>query len=395
MSFGRMFAVFRKELRQLARDKLTFGMIVGIPTLQLLLFGFAINMDIRHLPAALMDEADTWRSRELVAELASSQVLEFTHRVSTPQDIDDLLRTGKIEAAVVIPADFENRLETGDRAVWQVLVDGEVLHFSSDAARKRTGIEAGDRAVWQGLVDGADQSVQAAARQLAAFPLASLRGSARSADVRPVEIVNFYNPERRAQINTVPGLIGVILTMTMTIFTGMAIVRERERGNMEMLIATPLSPLELTVGKVMPYVFIGLVQVSLILLLGWFVFQVPVRGALLDVYLAASIYIIATLCLGILISTLARTQFQAMQMAFFLFLPQILLSGFMFPYDGMPRVAQWIAEIFPLTHFLRLIRGVMLRGASLGELWQEMAALAVLIVVILAAAARRFRKSLD
>ena len=365
MSFGRMFAVFRKELRQLARDKLTFGMIVGIPTLQLLLFGFAINMDIRHLPAALMDEADTWRSRELVAELAASQVLEFTHRVSTPQDIDDLLRTGKIEAAVVIPADFENRLETGDRAVWQV------------------------------LVDGADQSVQAAARQLAAFPLASLRGSARSADVRPVEIVNFYNPERRAQINTVPGLIGVILTMTMTIFTGMAIVRERERGNMEMLIATPLSPLELTVGKVMPYVFIGLVQVSLILLLGWFVFQVPVRGALLDVYLAASIYIIATLCLGILISTLARTQFQAMQMAFFLFLPQILLSGFMFPYDGMPRVAQWIAEIFPLTHFLRLIRGVMLRGASLGELWQEMAALAVLIVVILAAAARRFRKSLD
>jgi len=365
MSFGRMLAVFRKELRQLARDKLTFGMIVGIPTLQLLLFGFAINMDIRHLPAALMDEADTWRSRELVAELASSQVLEFTHRVSTPQAIDDLLRTGKVEAAVVIPADFENRLETGDRAVWQV------------------------------LVDGADQSVQAAARQLAAFPLASLRGSARSADVRPVEIVNFYNPERRAQINTVPGLIGVILTMTMTIFTGMAIVRERERGNMEMLIATPLSPLELTVGKVMPYVFIGLVQVSLILLLGWFVFQVPVRGALLDVYLAASIYIIATLCLGILISTLARTQFQAMQMAFFLFLPQILLSGFMFPYDGMPRVAQWIAEIFPLTHFLRLIRGVMLRGASLGELWQEMAALAVLIVVILAAAARRFRKSLD
>lgn len=365
MSFGRMLAVFRKELRQLARDKLTFGMIVGIPTLQLLLFGFAINMDIRHLPAALMDEADTWRSRELVAELAASQVLEFTHRVSTPQDIDDLLRTGKIEAAVVIPADFENRLETGDRAVWQV------------------------------LVDGADQSVQSAARQLAAFPLASLRGSTRSADVRPVEIVNFYNPERRAQINTVPGLIGVILTMTMTIFTGMAIVRERERGNMEMLIATPLSPLELTVGKVMPYVFIGLVQVSLILLLGWFVFQVPVRGALLDVYLAASIYIIATLCLGILISTLARTQFQAMQMAFFLFLPQILLSGFMFPYDGMPRVAQWIAEVFPLTHFLRLIRGVMLRGASLGELWQEMAALAVLIVVILAAAARRFRKSLD
>lgn len=365
MTLLRLFAVFRKELRQLSRDKLTFAMIIGIPTLQLLLFGFAINMDIRHLPAAVMDEANTWRSRELIAELASSQVLEFSHRVASPQQIDDLLRTGKIEAAVVIPADFENRLETGDRAVWQV------------------------------MVDGADQSVQAAARQLAAFPLESLRGSSRGPAVRPVEIVNFYNPERRAQINTVPGLIGVILTMTMTIFTGMAIVRERERGNMEMLIATPLSPLELTVGKVLPYVFIGLVQVTLILLLGWYVFQVPVRGSLLDVYLAASIYIIATLCLGIFISTLARTQFQAMQMAFFLFLPQILLSGFMFPYDGMPRAAQWIAEIFPLTHFLRLIRGVMLRGANLAELWQEIAALLVLIVAILAVAARRFRKSLD
>ena len=384
MSFGRMFAVFRKELRQLARDKLTFGMIVGIPTLQLLLFGFAINMDIRHLPAALMDEADTWRSRELVAELASSQVLEFTHRVTTPQAIDTL-RTNLLAAMEGLPTSpLAGRAEGGSGPAATATPPGA----SGPAPGTATPAPA------EAAAEEAEAELPPA-RQLAAFPLASLRGSTRSADVRPVEIVNFYNPERRAQINTVPGLIGVILTMTMTIFTGMAIVRERERGNMEMLIATPLSPLELTVGKVMPYVFIGLVQVSLILLLGWFVFQVPVRGALLDVYLAASIYIIATLCLGILISTLARTQFQAMQMAFFLFLPQILLSGFMFPYDGMPRVAQWIAEIFPLTHFLRLIRGVMLRGASLGELWQEMAALAVLIVVILAAAARRFRKSLD
>ncbi len=210
-----------------------------------------------------------------------------------------------------------------------------------------------------------------------------------------VEIVNLYNPQRRAPMNTVPGLIGVILAMTMVIFTAMAIVRERERGNMEMLIATPLSPFELTLGKVVPHVGIGLAQVSLILLLGWFVFDVPVRGSLLDVHLVALLCIGAMLMLGVFIPTLARSQFQAMQMALFTFLPQILLSGFMFPYEGMPVAAQWLAEIFPLTHFLRLIRGIMPRDAAIGELWPEMAALAAFVVVMLAVAVRGFRKTLD
>jgi ABC-2 type transport system permease protein len=210
-----------------------------------------------------------------------------------------------------------------------------------------------------------------------------------------VEIVNFYNPERRAPVNTVPGLIGVILTMTMVIFTAMAIVRERERGNMEMLIATPLSSLELTIGKVLPYIAIGLLQVTLILILGRLVFDVPVRGSLTGVYLASLAYISATLALGVLISTLAKTQFQSMQMAFFTFLPQILLSGFMFPFDGMPKAAQWLAEIFPLTHFLRLIRGIMLREANIGEMWSEVAALAAFVVVVMGVAAMRFRKTLD
>jgi ABC-2 type transport system permease protein len=242
--------------------------------------------------------------------------------------------------------------------------------------------------------------VQAAARQLGAFPLASLTYG--SPDERPgaekrsgVEIVNFYNPERRAPVNTVPGLIGVILTMTMVIFTAMAIVRERERGNMEMLIATPLTPLELTIGKVLPYIAIGLVQVTLILILGLLVFDVPVRGSLLGVYVASLAYITATLSLGVLISTLARTQFQSMQMAFFTFLPQILLSGFMFPYDGMPKAAQWLAETFPLTHFLRLIRGLMLREATLVEMWPSLAALGAFVVVVMGIAAMRFRKRLD
>jgi ABC-2 type transport system permease protein len=370
VKLGRLLAVVRKELVQLRRDRLTFAMIVGIPTLQLLLFGFAINLDIRHLPAAVLDEANTAHSRELIAELSSSQVLDFRRSVAAPQEIGDLMRRGEISAAVVIPPDFEARLARPDRPAWQV------------------------------VVDGSDQSVQAAARQLAIFPLNSLDYGAPASGlgtqpVPQVEIVNFYNPERRAPVNTVPGLIGVILTMTMVIFTGMAIVRERERGNMEMLIATPLSSLELTVGKVVPYIAIGLVQVTLILILGLLVFDVPVRGSLIGVYLASLAYISATLALGVLISTLAKTQFQAMQMAFFTFLPQILLSGFMFPFDGMPKAAQWLAEIFPLTHFLRLIRGIMLREAGLGEMWMELAALGAFVVVVMGIAVGRFRKTLD
>jgi len=210
-----------------------------------------------------------------------------------------------------------------------------------------------------------------------------------------VEIVNFYNPGRRAPVNTVPGLIGVILTMTMVLFTAMALVRERERGNLEFLIATPVSPAELTVGKVLPFVGIGLVQVTLVLLLGVVIFHVPIRGSLVDVYVASLIFIIASLALGVFLSTLAKSQFQAMQLAFFTFLPQILLSGFMFPYDGMPRPAQWLAEIFPMTHFMRLIRGIALRAATLAELWPELAALGVFIVVLLGIAIARTRKRLD
>lgn len=369
MNFRRLGAVVVKELKQLRRDRITFGMIVGIPTIQLLLFGFAINMDIRHLPAAVYDQAQTANSRELIAEIGSSQVLDLRRELTAAQQIDDVLRRSEVSAVVVIPADFENRLAHPDRPQWQL------------------------------VVDGADQSVQAAARQMSAFDagrmLRAAPGTGVDDAVNPVEIVNYYNPDRRAPLNTVPGLIGVILTMTMVMFTAMAIVRERERGNLEMLIATPLSPFELTIGKVTPYIGIGLVQVTLILVLGWWVFDVPVRGALLDVYLAALLFIVASLSLGVFISTLAQSQFQAMQLTFFTFLPQILLSGFMFPYDGMPRVAQWLAELFPLTHFLRLIRGVMLRGAALPELWPEMLALLAFIVVMLTIAVRRTSKRLD
>ncbi len=210
-----------------------------------------------------------------------------------------------------------------------------------------------------------------------------------------VEVLNLYNPERRAPVNTVPGLIGVILTMTMVLFTAVALVRERERGNLEMLIATPVSPWELTLGKVLPFIGIGLLQVSLVLLLGRWVFDVPLRGSLLDVYLAAFVFIVASLALGVFLSTLARSQFQAMQLAFFTFLPQILLSGFMFPFAGMPVAAQWLAEVLPMTHFVRLIRGLMLRGATLEELIAELAALGLFALVFLSLAAGRIHKRLD
>jgi ABC-2 type transport system permease protein len=279
--------------------------------------------------------------------------------------MDALLREGKISAALVIPPDFERRLIERDRPPAQI------------------------------VVDGSDQTVQQAVRQLAALPLASLLNPAAPVPQANVEIVNFYNPGRRAPVNTVPGLIGVILTMTMVLFTAMALVRERERGNLEFLIATPVSPTELTVGKVLPFVGIGLIQVTLVLLLGVVVFDVPIRGRLIDVYAASLVFIVASLALGVFLSTLAKSQFQAMQLAFFTFLPQILLSGFMFPYAGMPKPAQWLAEIFPMTHFMRLIRGILLRAATLADLWPELAALGAFIVIVLGVAIARTRKRLD
>jgi ABC-2 type transport system permease protein len=362
VSLRRLGSIVIKELRQLRRDRLTFAMIIGIPTMQLVLFGYAINLDVRNLEAAVFDQADTSRSRELIAGMAATGVVHIGRIASSPQEVDELLRAGEISAALVLPPDFETRLERRDRPAVQI------------------------------VVDGSDQVIQAAARQLAAFPL-DASGWTRSA--AGIEVVNFYNPERRAAVNTVPGLVGVILTMTMVLFTAIALVRERERGNLEMLIATPVSPWELTLGKILPFVAIGLVQTTLVLALGDVLFDVPLRGSLGDLYLAALVFITANLSLGIFISTLTRTQFQAMQMSFFLFLPQILLSGFMFPYAGMPVAAQYAAEILPLTHFLRLVRGIMLRGADLTELWPSLAALGVFIAVVLAIAVSRVRKRLD
>ena len=361
MNLRRLGAIVLKELRQLRRDRITLAMIVGIPVMQLLLFGYAINTNVRDLSAGIADQADTAGSRALVLDLLATGVVAPVAEADTPQELEAMLKQGRISVGIFVPPDFERRRVDGREAV-------------------------------QIMVDGSDNAVQNAALQLAQMPV---DGSSRIPGGGAVSVVAFYNPERRSAVNVVPGLIGVILTMTMVLFTGVAIVRERERGNMEMLIATPVSRSELMIGKVLPYVAIGLVQTTVVLTLGLTLFEVPVRGSILDVYLAAGLLILANLTLGLLISTKAQSQFQAMQMTFFVFLPSILLSGFMFPFAGMPQVVQWIAEVLPLTHFLRLIRGVMLRGAALVELWPSVLALVAFTTVMMTAAILRFRKRLD
>jgi ABC-2 type transport system permease protein len=360
-SLQRIFAIVMKELRQLGRDRLTFGMIVGIPALQLVLFGYAINMDVRHLSAGVADLSQTALSRQLVMDMAQTQVIDINYQAADVFELETLMRQGKIVAGIYIPPDFERRMQQPQRSAVQLLIDG------SDT-----------------VVGGA---------------IANMANSGRTSPYndRPptMEIRTYYNPERRSPVNTVPGLIGVILTMTMTLFTAVAIVRERERGNLELLITTPVRSAELMLAKVLPYILIGLLQVTLVLILGALLFDVPLRGALIDVYRVCLLFIIANLALGLVISTIAHTQFQAMQMTFFLILPSILLSGFMFPFDGMPKAAQWIAEILPMTHFLRLIRGVVLRGATLPELANELVILTGFIVVAMTVAVLRFNKRLD
>lgn len=369
MNLRRLWAVVLKELRQMRRDRITLAMIVGIPVMQLVLFGYAINLNLRGLAAGIADQANTAGSRAAVMDMLATGVVAPVAEARTPDELVAMLRRGDISVGIAVPSDFEQRKAQGREAL-------------------------------QVMVDGSDTSVQGAAAQLAQMTLdASARAReaplASTPPPAPIGVVAFYNPERRSAVNIVPGLIGVILTMTMVLFTGVSIVRERERGNMELLIATPLSRTELMVGKVLPFIAIGLVQTTVILVLGIWLFTVPVRGSLSDVYLAAGLLILANLTLGLMISTRAQSQFQAMQMTFFVFLPSILLSGFMFPFAGMPKAVQWLAEVLPLTHFLRLIRGVMLRGADLAEMWIDVVALLTFTAVMMSTAILRFRKRLD
>lgn len=366
-SWRRTKAIAIKEVLQLSRDRLTFGMIIGIPVIQLLLFGFAINQDVRHLSAGVADLSGTSASRYLTSALEATQVIDIEHHVRTAGDLEDLLRKGRISVGLYIPPDFERRIARGHRTAADLLID------ASDP-----------------VILGQVQSL----RDMP-FTIRKVSGSDFAKSPGILEIRAFYNPERRTEVQIVPGLIGVILTLTMVLFTAIAIVRERELGNMEMLITTPVRPHELMVGKILPYIAIGLVQIAIILGLGYWVFRVPIVGTLSDIFLGSMLFVCASLTLGLLISSFAKSQFQAFQLTLFVFLPSILLSGFMFPFDGMPRWAQVAAEVLPLTHFLRIIRGVILRGATLIEMWPEVLALIAFFMVTMTIAILRFNKRLD
>jgi ABC-2 type transport system permease protein len=363
-SISRLFAVTRKEIRQLRRDRLTFAMIFGIPLLQIILFGYAINTDVRNLKTAVADEAGTHLSRDFVAKLGATQVTDIHLRVNTAAQLEDLLRTGEVSIGIFIPADFDRRVADDTRAAAQI------------------------------LVDGSDPTIANIAEALRNVPL-RFDTAAQQQRTDLIEVRAYYNPEGRTPVNIIPGLIGVILTMTMMIFTAVAIVRERERGNLELLINTPVTSAELMVGKVLPYIFIGLVQLAVILVAGQLLFDVPIRGSVIDLYVAGCVFIAANLSLGLFVSTAVKSQFQAIQMTFFLLMPSILLSGFVFPFDGMPEVARWIGEALPITHFIRLTRGIMLRDAGLGEMAGELIYLGAFAVVAMTAAALRFSKRLD
>ena len=370
----RTWAIAQKEFRQLARDRLTFAMVIGIPLILITLFGYAINLDVRGLRAGIADQAGTQTSRRLIADLTATQVITPVRQASTAEELQAQLLRNEIVVGVFIPRDFERRLQDPNREAAQL------------------------------LVDATDPLIPGIVAAIADMPFAPREGTAsprliprtgRSQDSALFAMRPFYNPEGRSAVMIVPGTIGVILTFTMVLFTSIAIVRERERGNLELLITTPVRTIELMLGKIIPYILIGMLQVSLILAAGVLLFDVPLRGSLTDLYVASLAYVIAVLGLGLLISTIAKIQFQAFQLTFFILLPSILLSGFVFPFDGMPQPAQYFAQALPLTHFVVLVRGILLKGASLADLVLPLQKLGIVFLVSMTLAMIRFRKRLD
>ena len=389
-SLRRILAIARKELRQLVRDRLTLAMIAGIPTLQLILFGYAINLDVRNVPTAVLDRSQTSLSRRILGQLAATQTFRLQQEVRNETEALRLLSLSKVGAVVVIPTDLARRVERGRGAEISILVDASNPTTAAAAMLGGEGLGQALAGSFHpfGTPGGAVRRLPDGRTELGAHS-----DLARPEPIR-ISVLPLYNPERRTPVFIVPGLVGVILTMTMMLMTALAIVRERERGTLEFLIATPVRRGELMVGKILPYLLVGHVQVSLILALGALLFSVPIQGSLLDLGLGAVVFIAAMLTMGLVISAAARTQFQAMQMAFFFFLPSMLLSGFMFPFEAMPRPAQWIGLALPLTHFLRIARGVLLKGASLESLAGEVLAIAAFMLVGLGVATLTFRKRL-
>ncbi|MGZ5715625.1 MAG: ABC transporter permease, partial [Caldimonas sp.] len=346
-SVERTWAVFVKELQQMLRDRLTFAMAIGIPVLQLILFGYAINTDPKGLPTALVSADTGPMGRSVAAALQNTGYFRIVHVGESESEGERWIESGEAQFMIAIPPDFSRRVLRGERPALLVAVDGTDPSASGNAL-----------AALAQLADHAlDRDLQG--------PLVGLRGGAAPFEFR---VHRSYNPEGLTRYNIVPGLIGTILTMTMVMLTGLAMTRERERGTMENLLATPVRPIEVMLGKILPYVAIGYVQLGVILGAAWLLFEVPMLGSFALLLATIGVFMIANLAVGFTFSTLARNQLQAMQMTFFFFLPSMLLSGFMFPFRGMPRWAQWVGEVLPLTHFLRIVRGILLKGNTLAQI---------------------------
>jgi ABC-2 type transport system permease protein len=373
-SWLRVLAVMAKEFTQLRRDRITYAMMLLIPIVQLLLFGYAINTEPRHLPTAVLVQEDSRFARSVISALRNSAYFELDRQVRTPEALDALIRTGQVQFAVTIPGDFTRRVARGDKP--QILVEAD----ATDPLATGAAVSALQALPEQAL----DRDLQGAL-------------SARAMATPPFEVIVHarYNPEAISQYNIVPGLLGIILTLTLVIMTALSVTRETERGTMEGLLATPVEPIEVMIGKLAPYVLVGVVQTAIILLLARFLFDVPMQGGWIGLVLGVSLFIIGSLALGFLISTVARSQLQAMQMSVFYLLPSILLSGFMFPFRGMPGWAQVLGQIIPVTHFLRVVRGSLLKGQGLSDQWREIAALLAFVCVVTALAMIRYRRTLD
>ncbi|GAB7080172.1 ABC transporter permease [Megalodesulfovibrio paquesii] len=373
-SLGRFWAMVVKEFVQMRRDKLTFGMMVGIPLMQLIIFGYAINNDPRHLPLAVLSFDNSPFSRAIVAGLQHSEYFDITHHLNDAASGDQLLQLGEVQFVLTIPAGFARDLLRGEQPS---------LLLQADAA---------DPAATSFAMGALDTIVRQSLNRDLAGPLVSLQAS--SAPAQTI-VHRLYNPEIQTRYNIVPGLMGVVLTMTMVVITSLAITREHERGTMENLLCTPVRPLEVLLGKIVPYIVVGYIQMGLILVAAAFLFEVPIHGSIPLLLAVSFLFIAANLAVGVTFSTIASNQLQAVQMAFFFFLPSILLSGFMFPFRGMPGWAQTIGSVLPNTHFLRIVRGIILKGATLAEIAPELAPLAGFLVVVLLIALKRYRKTLD
>jgi len=371
---ARFWAVVFKEFVQMRRDRLTFGMMIGVPLLQIVLFGYAINVDPKHLAAAVLLADNGPQGRTLLHAIQNCSYLDFVRELKSESEANEVLKRGDVQFVIDIPENFTRDLLRGDRPA--ILVEAD----------------ATDPAATSNAIGSLRTLLNTALQNDFKGPFAFLAGADNSVDLR---IHSRYNPEAITQYNIVPGLMGVILQMTMTVVTGLAITRERERGTMETLLSMPTRPIEVMTGKIIPYILVGYIQVSLILSAGYFLFSVPMAGSLLLLFAAALIFIIATLAVGITFSTVAQNQLQAVQMGWFFFLPSLLLSGFMFPFRGMPHWAQIVGELFPLTHFLRIARGILLKGNGLQDIIPEIWPIVLFIAVAMTIAVKRYRRTID